>query len=481
MEIRGRDAEKRSAAVARVRRGLSLEGLGGRPRRAPARDRAAVLAAAVHHRRRGLEARRPVRPEAHRAGRGDPGGAAQRRGDRRRGDGGGRGRSGIVRRMTTDHARPMAVAVTRMVVGGRSVDAADGRTFQVVEPHRGAVVATSPLGGREDVDRAVDAAQAAFDGEWGSMAASDRGRLLLRFAQVVRDHEDELAALESRQIGKPISGARWEVGQVAKVLEFYGGATTKLRGSTIPVTRPGPRLHAARADRGRRAHRPLELPDHDGQLEGRARARRRQHRGPQARLLLPADGDPARRAGARGRAAGGRAERGHRPGPRGRRGDGVAPGDRQDRVHRRDRDRAADPARGVRDREEGQPRARRQEPQHRVRRRRHRGVRGRVAVRRVRQLRPGLLRPEPDPRRAVGPRARRRAVRRRDGARGRRATRRIPRPRSGRSSRSASASASRATSRAARPRARRSSPAASARRTRRWPTAPTCSPRCSTA
>ena len=133
----------------------------------------------------------------------------------------------------------MAVAVTRMVIGGQPADAADGRTFEVVEPHRGTIVATSPLGGSADVDRAVEAAQAAFDGEWGSMAASDRGRLLLRFAQVVRDHEDELAALESRQIGKPISGARWEVGQVARVLEFYAGATTKLRGSTIPVTRPG--------------------------------------------------------------------------------------------------------------------------------------------------------------------------------------------------------------------------------------------------
>jgi acyl-CoA reductase-like NAD-dependent aldehyde dehydrogenase len=133
----------------------------------------------------------------------------------------------------------MAVAVTRMVIGGQPTDAADGRTFEVVEPHRGTVVATSPLGGSADVDRAVEAAQAAFDGDWGSMAASDRGRLLLAFAQVVRDHEDELAALESRQIGKPISGARWEVGQVARVLEFYAGATTKLRGSTIPVTRPG--------------------------------------------------------------------------------------------------------------------------------------------------------------------------------------------------------------------------------------------------
>ena len=141
--------------------------------------------------------------------------------------------------MTTERAEPAAVAVTRMMIGGASVEAADGRTFDVVEPHRGTLVATSPLGAAVDVDRAVEAAQAAFEGDWGSMAASDRGRLLLRFAQVVRDHEDELATLESRQIGKPISGARWEVGQVAKVLEFYAGATTKLRGSTIPVTRPG--------------------------------------------------------------------------------------------------------------------------------------------------------------------------------------------------------------------------------------------------
>ena len=141
--------------------------------------------------------------------------------------------------MTTDHARPMAVAVTRMVIGDRAADAADGRTFEVVEPHRGTTVATSPLGGAEDVARAVGAARAAFEGEWGTMAAFDRGRLLLRFADAVRAHEDELSALESRQIGKPISGARWEVGQVSRVLEFYAGATTKLRGSTIPVTRPG--------------------------------------------------------------------------------------------------------------------------------------------------------------------------------------------------------------------------------------------------
>ena len=139
--------------------------------------------------------------------------------------------------MTTD--QPAIAATPRMVIGGELADAADGQTFEVVEPHAGTVVATVPLGGAADVDRAVAAAQAAFDGGWATMAASDRGHLMLRFAQVVRDHEEELSQLESRQIGKPISGARWEVAQVAKVLEFYAGATTKLHGATIPVARPG--------------------------------------------------------------------------------------------------------------------------------------------------------------------------------------------------------------------------------------------------
>src|SRR3954447_26265324 len=127
----------------------------------------------------------------------------------------------------------------RMIIGGEQVEAADGRTFDVVEPHAGETIATVPEGSAEDVDRAVQAAARAFDGEWRTMAASDRGRLLFRFAECVREHEEELARLESRQVGKPIGGARWEIGQVSKVLEFYAGATTKLRGSTIPVTRPG--------------------------------------------------------------------------------------------------------------------------------------------------------------------------------------------------------------------------------------------------
>jgi betaine-aldehyde dehydrogenase len=146
--------------------------------------------------------------------------------------------------MTTEQAGPPPTTTEeplapRMVIGATGAEALDGRTFDVVEPHAGELVARVPLGGAGDVDRAVAAAQAAFEGEWSRISAADRGRLLSRFAEVVRDHEDELSLLESRQIGKPITGARWEVGQVAKVLEFYAGATTKLHGETIPVHRPG--------------------------------------------------------------------------------------------------------------------------------------------------------------------------------------------------------------------------------------------------
>jgi betaine-aldehyde dehydrogenase len=145
--------------------------------------------------------------------------------------------------MTTDQAStaglPGGPPAPRMVIGGARVGAAGGQTFDVVEPHAGKVVARVPRGGGEDVDRAVDAAQTAFEGEWSRISAADRGRLLLRFADVVAAHEDELSALESRQVGKPITGARWEVGQVVRVLEFYAGATTMVRGETIPVHRPG--------------------------------------------------------------------------------------------------------------------------------------------------------------------------------------------------------------------------------------------------
>ena len=141
--------------------------------------------------------------------------------------------------MTTDTRA--GVQPTHMVIGGQSVEAADGQTFDVVDPATGMVIATVPLGGREDVDRAVVAAQQAFADRngWANWAASKRGRVLAKFAALIKDHTEELARLESRNVGKPISGARGEITGVAQVFEYYAGAANKIFGQTIPVSKPG--------------------------------------------------------------------------------------------------------------------------------------------------------------------------------------------------------------------------------------------------
>jgi len=130
---------------------------------------------------------------------------------------------------------------TRMVIGGEQVDAADGQTFDVVNPATGKVIATAPLGGREDVDRAVAAAKKAFEDRkgWATWAAGKRGRTLSKFASLIKANSEELARLESRNVGKPITGARGEVVGASLVFEYYAGAANKIFGETIPVSKPG--------------------------------------------------------------------------------------------------------------------------------------------------------------------------------------------------------------------------------------------------
>jgi len=142
--------------------------------------------------------------------------------------------------MTTPTAST-AATTTRLIIGGESVEAADGQTFDVVNPANGAVIATAPLGGREDVDRAVAAARAAFDDRkgWATWAAGKRGRSLAKLAALIKEHSEELAELESRNVGKPIGGARGEVIGASLVFDYYAGAANKVFGQTIPVSKPG--------------------------------------------------------------------------------------------------------------------------------------------------------------------------------------------------------------------------------------------------
>jgi acyl-CoA reductase-like NAD-dependent aldehyde dehydrogenase len=107
-------------------------------------------------------------------------------------------------------------------------------SFAVINPATEEPIAELEEAGVEQTDEAVARANAAFK-EWRAVAPTDRARLLRRVATLVEEHTEELARIESQNVGKPIGGARAEVGMVAQVFHFYAGAVDKHHGETIPV------------------------------------------------------------------------------------------------------------------------------------------------------------------------------------------------------------------------------------------------------
>ena len=130
----------------------------------------------------------------------------------------------------------------QLFIDGNWRPAIRGETFDTTDPSDGRLLATVAAAGPADVDAAVRAARRAFEaGEWPRMSATERGKVLLRFAALVREHAEELAALEARDAGKPISNTLGgDVPFTADSLEYYAGAANKLYGETIPV--PGEHL-----------------------------------------------------------------------------------------------------------------------------------------------------------------------------------------------------------------------------------------------
>ena len=113
--------------------------------------------------------------------------------------------------------------------------ARDGRTFEVIDPSTEEVLATVARGGQEDVDDAVAAARAAFDGPWRRVTPQERGRLLYRLARELEARVDEFAELETLDTGKPLSQARGEISGCVGYLDYYAGAADKIHGETIPL------------------------------------------------------------------------------------------------------------------------------------------------------------------------------------------------------------------------------------------------------
>src|SRR5262249_53363044 len=128
------------------------------------------------------------------------------------------------------------VRTYQMYVNGEWVDSKSNKTFPVYDPATEEVIAQVPDANADDVNRAVAAAKAAFeDGPWATTTAQERGRVLFRLADKIRQNPAMLAELEARNTGKPIVEAEFDIGDTATCFEYYGGLATKIQGSVNPV------------------------------------------------------------------------------------------------------------------------------------------------------------------------------------------------------------------------------------------------------
>ncbi len=120
----------------------------------------------------------------------------------------------------------------RNVVGGEHVDTADGRRMDLVDPSTGEVFGSAPVSGPEDVDRAYRVAADAFE-TWRDTTPSERQQALLKLADAVEEHAEELGALESRNTGKPIGlTTSEEIPPMVDQIRFFAGAARTLEGKS---------------------------------------------------------------------------------------------------------------------------------------------------------------------------------------------------------------------------------------------------------
>ncbi|XP_008781996.1 aldehyde dehydrogenase family 2 member B7, mitochondrial [Phoenix dactylifera] len=163
-----------------------------------------------------------------------------------RGDGTRASEFGVLHRFSTAVAveepitPPVQVQYTQLLINGQFVDAASGRTFPTLDPRTGEVIAHVAEGDVEDVNRAVAAARKAFDqGPWPRMTGYERSRILLRFADLIEKHNDEIAALETWDNGKPYEqAANVEIPMFARLMRYYAGWADKIHGLVVPADGP---------------------------------------------------------------------------------------------------------------------------------------------------------------------------------------------------------------------------------------------------
>src|ERR1700679_1619456 len=121
-----------------------------------------------------------------------------------------------------------------LLIDGQRVPSASGRTFKSINPATEEVIATIAEGNEADVDRAVAAARRAFEGSWRTMRAAERGHILLKWAELLKQHADEIVEIESLDAGKPIAGVlRQDFPAAIDTLIYYAGWADKISGDVV--------------------------------------------------------------------------------------------------------------------------------------------------------------------------------------------------------------------------------------------------------
>jgi aldehyde dehydrogenase (NAD+) len=131
---------------------------------------------------------------------------------------------------------PVTPSVTKLLINNRWIPSESGKTFATINPSTGQEICQIAEADAADVDKAVKAARAAFEGPWRKMRASERGRLLYRLADLIEANADELARLETLDNGKPLSIAKAvDVAKTVACYRYFAGWADKVQGKTIPI------------------------------------------------------------------------------------------------------------------------------------------------------------------------------------------------------------------------------------------------------
>lgn len=127
----------------------------------------------------------------------------------------------------------------QMLIDGDWVDASDGATFKSFNPATGQDWALIPEATADDVNRAVDAADRAFnEGPWAKMTPTQRGQCLRKLGDLLAENSEKLGALETRDTGKMLKETRWQATYIAEFFHFFAGAADKIMGETLPIDKP---------------------------------------------------------------------------------------------------------------------------------------------------------------------------------------------------------------------------------------------------